>query len=160
MLTHPMTRSVGLRVGFGIVLAATLLALLVAVTYRNTRDLIEAAKWVEHTHDTIGESDSLLSELKEAERQARGYVLTGRPECLALYRSSLAEVSPTLDRLTRLTADNSSHVERYRQLRVEIAEEHELLKQAIALRDREGLVGLTQGPLIEAEDAKMAQLRD
>jgi PAS domain S-box-containing protein len=155
-----MTRSVGLRIGLGIVLAATLLALLIGVTYRNTRQLVAAARWVEHTHDTINESDSLLTDLKENEHQARGYILTGRPEYLALYRASLGAIAAAIDRLHRSTADNPGQQARLTELRVLIAEEQQLTAQAIALRDRDGLEASAGSPMTAAADVKIAQIRD
>jgi PAS domain S-box-containing protein len=134
-----MKRGAAVRSGVGIALAIVLLVALVAVTYRNTRDLIEAGRWVDHTRDAIGQLGGLLTALTDAETGSRGYLLTGRREYLDPYYAAVSTVGGYLDRLDRLTGDSPRQSARLRELRRLVGQKLAVMKDDIEVRDREGL---------------------
>src|SRR5712672_225135 len=93
-----------LAVSFG--LAASILVVIAAVSYRNAYRLIENDAWVAHTHQVRTELADLLSQLKDAETGQRGYIITGDESYLAPYQAALGAIKGTLDDVRKLTVDN------------------------------------------------------
>jgi two-component system, chemotaxis family, CheB/CheR fusion protein len=154
-----MKHGIGLRVGTGIGLVVLLLGLLVGVTYRNTRRLIEAGHWVEQSRDVIGELEELFSSLKDAEAGQRGYILTGLTEYLQPYASALPTIEPRFARLARMMSDNPRQLTLLTRLRGLVSEKLQLMKDAIDLRRREGLETAARSILTGAGKLKMDQIR-
>ena len=67
------------RIAFGAILVVAAVAAFGWVVIVNTRDLVEQTSRVESAWSGLGELESTLSALKDAETGQRGYLLTGDP---------------------------------------------------------------------------------
>ena len=76
--------------------------------------------WVVHTIEVENQTNALLLEVRRAESAARGYVLTHGPEFLSDHEDAVAAITPHLDKLTSLTADNRYQVANIARLRAAI----------------------------------------
>jgi PAS domain S-box-containing protein len=95
-----MNRTLGPGVGLGIGLLAALLVLNAGVSYRNTRQLDDDARWVAHTHEVL---DALGDVLVEA-------------------RGTTDRVAERVERVVALTADNPRQQARVPALRAAVAD--------------------------------------
>jgi PAS domain S-box-containing protein len=154
-----MKRKPGIGVSTGIGLAVVLLGFLVAVTYRNTRRLIEAGAWVDHTRDVIGELESLSSSLRDAESSERGYLLTGIPAYLGPYQGCLATIPARFNRLTAAMSDNPRQQKRLAKLRDLVVEKLRMMQDGIGVRDHAGLEGAAQSVASGAGQLKTDEIR-
>jgi len=101
----------------------------------NTRNLVEEGKSVEHTWAVIGEIESTLSTLTDAETGQRGYLLTGISSFLEPYQAALATVADHLARLQQLTADNPAQQARLHELDDLVRAKLDELASTIRLHD-------------------------
>ena len=88
-----MKLTVGKKIGAGFCLAIALMAVIGAVAYRSTLNLVMTAKWVAHTEDVLRNLEGMLSSLKDVVTGQRGYVITGEESFLEPYHSSLGLIS-------------------------------------------------------------------
>ena len=58
-------------------LVVALLAVNAGLAYRNTRQLLQDAGRVAHTHEVLEQINAIMSALKDQEASVRGYMLTG-----------------------------------------------------------------------------------
>lgn len=87
--------------------ASILLTLLSgAIKYYNVAEKKETVQRLNHAHDVIHESYSLLTTLLDAETGQRGYVLTGDSAYLVPYKAAVATLDEKLNALSHLTEDN------------------------------------------------------
>jgi methyl-accepting chemotaxis protein len=96
----------GKKVGSGFALAGLVLLVMAQVGFRSSESLIENDRWVEHTHAVRTTLAHLLSELKDNETGARGFVITAEDSFLEPYRASLEAVREALAQVRSLTSDN------------------------------------------------------
>ncbi len=134
-----MRVGVGPRTTAGIALAGLLLAALVAVTYRNVRDVIAAGRWVEHTRSVLDEVDDLLAEVRDAQSGARAYVLTGDRSYLVSVETARAEAPAYAERIAQLVRDNPGQFARASALRDFVSKHLAASQSIIAARDMGGL---------------------
>jgi signal transduction histidine kinase len=80
----------------------------------------EDSALVVHTAEVENQIDTLLLEIRRAESAARGYLLTLGPEFLRDHDSAVAAITPDIEKLSRLTADNPLQVENIRKLRLAV----------------------------------------
>ncbi len=81
--------------------AAVLVASLAVITWGYLRDRqLDAA--TRHDNALVIATERLLSSLKDVETGQRGFIITGKDEYLAPYRSGLAAVTPDLDTVMAL----------------------------------------------------------
>ncbi|WP_119153509.1 sensor histidine kinase [Caldimonas tepidiphila] len=97
----------------------------------------ETDAWVAHTHQVIGQLESTLRSLTEAEAAQRVYLLTGDEAELQPFEAASRELEAHLEALARLTADNPRQQQRLPALRSAAAARLQSLAEAAALR-REG----------------------
>src|SRR5262249_48331785 len=91
-------------VGVGLVVA--LLVVNVGLAYRNTRQLLEDAGWVAHTHEVLDLTSDVLRTLVDAETGQRGFLITGRENFLEPYQQALARLDQQVTTLKEKTQDN------------------------------------------------------
>jgi signal transduction histidine kinase len=73
-----------------------------------------------HTIEVENQINALLLEMRRAESSVRGYLLTVGPDFLNDYEQALAAITPELEKLDRLTADNPLQAGNVGQLRAAI----------------------------------------
>jgi len=117
-----------------------MLALLLAgaASYRWMTVSDESNRWVQHTHDVIGDLDGLLFSIESVESSARGFVLTGDESNLAAYDANLLSARQDEAAVRSLTVDNPRQQARLPELESLLAENIQLAEKAIVLRRAEG----------------------
>jgi PAS domain S-box-containing protein len=118
--------------------AILLLALNIALTFHNTRQLNEDNYWVAHTHEVMTGLADVLSLAQDAETGQRGYVITGESRYLEPYNSAINSVNKQVDELEQLTSDDPHQQARFPELRKHIAAKLSELAETVALRRNDG----------------------
>jgi PAS domain S-box-containing protein len=112
-----MRRLLPLRVETWFGVAFGLLILVGTLQYNITRRLLTSNRWVQHTDAVLALIEDVRGALIDIGSSARFYVMTGRDDELASYRSASQEISREVDAIERLTADNPAQAENLRRLR-------------------------------------------
>src|SRR5262249_61420782 len=110
----------GVLVGVGLVVA--LLVGNAAIAYRNTRQLLEDAGWVAHTHEVLDLTSGTLRTLVDAETGQRGFLITGKEDFLEPYHQALARLDRQGRALKDKTPDNPPQQARIGELEKVTAE--------------------------------------
>ena len=151
-----------LAAGFLVLVAISIASILLVNKARQDSSLVV------HTIEVENQINALLLEIRRAESNARGYLLTLGPGFLRDHETAAATVVPNLDTLTQLTADNPVQVEYIRQLRAAVdarlaqfAKEMDFVKHnepasAVALV-REAAAGNTSGTIRDVATAMRAE---
>ncbi len=153
-----MTVSKKLFASFG--LAALTLLLIAGISYRNANLLIETEGWVAHSHQIRTELANLLSELKDAETGARGYVITGDDSYLQPYQSALPAIKATVADLKTLTVHNPDQQRRLAAMMPLIESKLAELNQTVDLRRTQGFDPTLKLILTNRGKTEMDQIRD
>jgi signal transduction histidine kinase/DNA-binding response OmpR family regulator len=93
-----------------LLIASASLILVSSYRLRGSRDLVL------DTYDVISVASSLLSNVRDAEANQRGYLITGRTEYLTPYQEAITEVPKLVNRLRDLTSDNPEQQRRIEAL--------------------------------------------
>lgn len=133
-----MRRPLAQQIKVGLLLALVLLVVNAVVSYRNIRRLIENERSVTHSQQVLAELEETLSTLKDAETGQRGYLLTGNENYLQPYKRAIAQISTSIDSLTKLTADNPNYEQRIYILQQSITAKLAELQETIKLRREQG----------------------
>src|SRR6516162_3275590 len=104
----------GVLVGAGLV--AALLVGNAGLAYRNTRQLLEDAGWVAHTHEVLDLTSDVLRTLVDAETGQRGFLLTGKEDVLEPHQQALARLDQEVRTLKDKTRDNPRQQARIKEL--------------------------------------------
>ncbi len=115
-------------------LFAALLVAIAALTYRNTSQLNEDARWVAHTNEVLDLTGEVLLAIVDAETGQRGFLLTGRDEYLEPYNSARKRLEGLLATLKEETRDNPRQQNRIAKLAEMTAVRLAGFEQAIELR--------------------------
>ncbi len=122
-----------IRLGYGIAFFLLLFAYL--TTFYANRQLLNQSGLVEHTNKVIANLEIMLSELKDAERYVRGYVITKQPEFLSPYYGSGEKADSLYHVVLQLTADNPQQQKRLFQLKKNIDKRFALFLASIQTFD-------------------------
>jgi PAS domain S-box-containing protein len=125
------------------VLAVAVLALNTVISTRNIRRLAENNRRVLQTDEALRGLELTLSALKDAETGQRGYLLTGREDYLAPYRSALGSIDEDFRQLDELL-DDPDQRRRLDTLESRFGEKLNELRETVALRKRDGLEAATR----------------
>ena len=117
---------------------AALLLFDAGLSYRNTRQLSEDTAWVGHTHEVIALTGDVLSTLRDAETEQRGYLITGEDPFLRTYHLAVARFDGRMEKLREATADNPRQQSRIGELGRISAARLATLVEGIVLRQRQG----------------------
>ena len=93
--------SIGARIGAGFAVGLVIIVAIGVSAYVSTQRLLEANRWVTHTHEVIEGLENVLSVLKDAETGQRGFVLTGEDRYLEPYDAATGQVRHDIDALVR-----------------------------------------------------------
>lgn len=113
---HKMNPSTGRAPLVALVAALVIIGAISTLAYVSLHSLVERMQWVARTQEVLRETESVISSLKDVESGDRGYLISGEPEFLTIYRNAVAKIPSHLERLRELTADNAQQQERVRQL--------------------------------------------
>src|SRR5438445_12769108 len=103
-----------LQIGFGL----SLLILIVSsiASYSRIQNLLESARWVDHTDYVINRTELTLSTLKDAETGQRGYLLTGDTIYLRPYYGAQEKALTLVNDLRSMTMDDPEQTENIKEL--------------------------------------------
>jgi PAS domain S-box-containing protein len=151
--------NLGARIGAGFAVGLAIIVAIGASAYVSTQRLLEANRWVSHSHEVIEGLEHILSLLKDAETGQRGFVLTGADRYLEPYTAATGEIRHDIDVLGDLTRDDTAEQEGLRQVRrlsdVKLAE----LRQTVQLRRKSGLEAAVAAILSDRGKKTMDELR-
>ncbi len=119
--------------------ALTLMIALGAVTYRTTRNMEEAARWVAHTNEVRFHLSELSAAVLNVETGQRGFVLTGMEMFLEPFSTGMNQIPLEIAALRRLTADNSAQESRLVALAPVVAARLDFAQQTIETRRSQGV---------------------
>ncbi len=147
-----------------LIVPSFVLALLVWVlmglgAYRQGRENIEAAQWVDRTYEVLGELNGVLSLMQDVETSTRGYIITGEESYLEPYNNATPKIEPTIQNLRRLTADDPEQPRRLQTLEPLIAQRVALSEKYIAMRKAEGHLAAEQAVSTDEGKRIMDEIR-
>jgi CHASE3 domain sensor protein len=125
----------GMLIGIGLILA--LLVGNAGLAYRNTRQLLDDAGWVAHTHEVLDLTGDVLRTVVDAETGQRGFLITGKENFLEPYHQALARLDQEVRTLKEKTRDNPRQQARIEELEQLTAERLTLLQEGIHLRRKD-----------------------
>lgn len=108
------------------------------VSYQNTSTLMETARRIALTQQTLTALEVFLSQLTEAESSAQGEVIASGGRAKESYRAALEGADRTLERLRHLVLDNANQQQRIGMLKSLLDEKAVLLQHAIEIQAAEG----------------------
>ncbi len=108
------------RIRQGYAIAFLLLLFGYLATFYANRQLLNQSAKVEHTNKVIANLEIMLSELKDAERYVRGYVITKKSTLLSPYIGSGEKADSLYQVVLQLTVDNPGQQQRLFQLKKSI----------------------------------------
>jgi PAS domain S-box-containing protein len=109
-------------------------ALTAAGSYRILTEVTQSERWVADTNKVIESLNELLSEIKDAETGARGFLLAGKEEYLEPYKSALNSLPQTIITCRQVVNDNPRQLERFKRVESDIDLKLVLLKKGIQSR--------------------------
>ncbi|MBN3906535.1 MAG: response regulator [Nostoc sp. NMS1] len=124
-------------VGFGLALA--ILVLIATLSYQSTEVLDNTSKRLNNIQLTINSLHELLSNIKDAETEQSGYILTGNDAYLKPYQIALINLPPEIKQLRKLTLDTPGQRSQLYTLESLIVVKLKELKRTIDLRQNIGL---------------------
>ncbi len=122
-----------IRLGYGV--AIFLLLFAYAITFYANRQLLKQSGMVAHTNKVIANLEIMLSELKDAERYVRGYVITKQPELLSPYIGSGEKADSLYHVVLQLTVDNPLQQQRLSELKKAIDQRESIFLASIQIFD-------------------------
>ena len=131
--------TIGTKIGAAFAVGLAIILAVGTHAYVSTQRLIEANRWVTHTHEVIEDLEHALSVLKDAETGQRGFVLTGEERYLEPYNTADKQYHRDIDALTSLTADNPAQQTGLQQVHKLADAKMAELQETIELRRKSGL---------------------
>jgi len=141
----------------------------VALTFVSLRTLAarrESAEWVMHTQNVQVVVERILASANEAEAAHRGFLITARADLLEPFEAAETRLGQHIEELAALVRDNPTQQQRVAELRLVSAAKADLLRRAIALRERGDPAAFARVTGGEADDllrqlrSVVAQMRD
>jgi len=118
--------------GFGV--ALIILTVIGSLSYWRTQNLVVLMDEVAASNWTIDRLLLIWAEVADSESQARGYIITGEPQYLPLYESSVEDVHHALDELEESAPQRLKGTGVLSELRPLVEEKHALHQRKIDLR--------------------------
>ena len=123
----------GPAVGIALLVAALLIN--AGLALYNIRDVATSVQWVSHTNAVLGQLESVLSSLIDAETAERGYLLTGQAAYLDPYRRAVTALPSELADLRELVMDNPAQTARALRVEQLAAERMAIVRRGIEVHD-------------------------
>ncbi len=130
-----MKRSFSRHASIGVWCSLVALIGIGALSYSTLAGYQQAKRWETHTQQVLLSTESLMSQLKDAEVGQRGYLLTNDRRYLQPYEQSIEVVNETVRQLKELTADDSSQQQRLARINQLMLERLKILRQTIELAE-------------------------
>jgi diguanylate cyclase (GGDEF)-like protein/PAS domain S-box-containing protein len=134
----PLPRGFESRILTAFIAAAFVVLSLTALTWQLARDTAAAALLVDHTQGVMIDLARVRSDTVQIELSTQGFRITGDPARLRERDLTIASRELLLKRIERLTADNPTQQDRWRQLRQVIDERLDISQRVEHLRKTQG----------------------
>lgn len=133
-----MRLTIGKRITLGFGLGALLLFLVSFMSYRSTRQLVDATRVRQQTQEVLRTVGALTEALVDLETGQRGYVVTGEDPYLEPYRSGILRIEALKQDLRRLTADSPTQQARLERFEPIVKQRIAIVEKVIAARREQG----------------------
>lgn len=130
--------TIGKKIGLAFAAALTLLTLSGVLSFWGMTKLIVSNRWVSHSYRVLEAVETLIAQVREAETNQRGYLITGEDHHLQRYRAASPIIEKSLDSLKALTADNPAQQRRFDALGPAVATRLGTLGEGIDARREKG----------------------
>lgn len=152
----PIERKIqwGLGIAVAVLCSLGMIAFALAVSFVNT------GNWVVHTHLVIETNQGARTALDDAETSVRGYLLTQDQAFLDPYNLVRGRIPGVIDRLLILTSDNPTEQHEMVQLKLQVARELEILRQAVAAGVSHPAPPAGQRKLLDDDQQVMSNIRN
>ncbi|HEX3034891.1 MAG TPA: CHASE3 domain-containing protein, partial [Thermodesulfobacteriota bacterium] len=130
--------SIERKINIGFALALLIVVFIGIVSYRSTNKLVESAGQVAHTNRILTELEDTLSQLGNAHRSTRGYILTEKEPYLEQFQATVGKINKKIKNLNQLIEPNSNQQRRLIVLEATIEKDIAYLKSIIELRKIQG----------------------
>ena len=107
-----MKWNVGTKIAAGFALALAIFAVVGAVTYRSTTDLVEASDLRQQTYEVLKHLAEIESLAVDTQNSVRGYAITAQDLELEPYRTAFGKTDRAIQELRRLTEGNTRQHQR------------------------------------------------
>ena len=151
--------SAGSKIGVVFALGLLLLLAVGGTAYVSTQHLLEANRWVVHTHKVQEKLEDVLAAHLDAETGQRGFIITGEDRYLEPYNTAISRIQQNIDALADLTRDNADQQESLQQVRRLSDSKLAELRETIRLRKKSGLQGALPVILTDRDKRIMDDLR-
>lgn len=145
------------RVMAGFAAAILMLVGIGIISFKSIRQFMADSWWESHTYQVLATIHALRADLKDAESDTRGYVITGDRQYLSTYQTAASAISPRLQTLKLLTADNPSQQQRLDILNSVIARKMDVMREKQARRGP-GFELAAEMPLVAAGERLMEEV--
>ncbi len=136
--------NLGTKIGASFGVGLAIITALGIISYRTTTNLIYNARWQTHTYQVLGELENLISQLQDVEIGQRGYIVTGEKSSLEPYNNAASLVKKNISNLRNITKDNIRQQVRIEKLEPLINQRLLVVKNRIALREKQGFEAARQ----------------
>ncbi len=117
-----------------------LLVISIISSLYSLRQLANTSGMVNHTNEVLLETENMISYVKDAETNQRGYVITLQPVFLEPYETSKRQALLTQANLKNLTIDNPVQQNNLDEARALMTQRFEQMKRVVDLTERMSLV--------------------
>jgi methyl-accepting chemotaxis protein len=154
-----MKFTIGSKLWASFISIFVVIVLVGATSYQSITNLLDGAKWVDHTHQVLIRLTELMSTLQDAETGQRGYLIAGEDRYLEPYRQALARIDSKFKEIKDLTVDNPAQQRRLETMHPLITEKLGELKETIDLRKEKGFEPARQVVLTDRGKKAMDDIR-
>ncbi|MEH0018604.1 MAG: CHASE3 domain-containing protein [Desulfobacter sp.] len=131
--------SLRIKVLIGGLTPLALLVIIAGVTLFNINAMVESNRWVEHTHNVLGQAKSIVGSAVDMETGMRGYLLAGKEEFLDPYKGGEQKTYATIKALQETVSDNPKQVKRLGEVKTVLRDwQKKVTEPTIALRRQIG----------------------
>lgn len=130
---------IGTKIAASFALGLGIFAAIAAVSYQGTQQLVDRAKWEAHTFEVLQQLKDLDNQFLTTQYGLRGYLITGNQQDLEPYAVAIPQLTRSIEKLRRLTEDNSGQQRRLDELEGLVETRKAQMEQIISLRGQRGL---------------------
>ncbi|MBD2088532.1 response regulator [Microcoleus sp. FACHB-1515] len=146
---------IGTKIALSFALGLGIFAVIAALAYRNTKQLVSRSAQQSHTYEVLAELQDLETQIVTAESNSRAFIITRDDSFLPPHEAALRELRQNINDLRRLTVDNSVQQQNLDRLQLLIDERIEVFEENIVLTRQGGVAAINARPA-----ARRQQIRD
>lgn len=117
------------------VLSIVMLFLISSISYKHNQNLSESNNIINHTYQVNTELENLISNIKDAETNQRGYIITRSDQFLEIYKSKPAKINETFVKLEKLTKGNLRQQKNIKEIKKLAQKRNQSFEESIKYSD-------------------------